>query len=216
MSTARAIVPEDLLVLRLRATDQILDAEVLEAGARTRLRIQGPVGPLRPESFDEGVDVEFFEGSARFNSLDVQVLGFDRPEAEIHLAGPIHLEAVRRRATFRERLELEVLIAPYDDGPPFLRGGLGPMAVEGITIDVGGGGISVECRRPIEVEAGELVRVEVDVDGFSVRALAKVAWINVKASGRSVAGLGFTEVEERGHDRLYRHLYALQRQFGRR
>ncbi|MEL6183517.1 MAG: hypothetical protein AAFU79_02760 [Myxococcota bacterium] len=211
---ARAIALEERLSLRLRATGRTVRAVVVDVGPRMRVRVLDEGVYLGPQDFTDGVDIHVFEGSLRFSREQVAVLGFDGDRAEVHFAGPVVLEPVRRRATFRERLELEVLIAPFDDGgPPFLRGGLGPIAVEAITLDVGGGGISVECRRPLEVDAGSLVRVEVDVEGFSVRAVAKVAWLQQKSSGRTVAGLGFTQVEERGHDRLYRHLYELQRQY---
>lgn len=210
MSAARVIARNETLHIRLRATDRVIEAEVVEEGVRTRLRILGKVVGLRPNHFAMGVDVELLEPRARFALEDVKVLDFDADRKELRLPGPVELPHVRRRSTFREAIELDAFVAPYKGGAVGDVDGYAE-AVPGKTVDLGGGGVNVELDRAIDTIRGQNVRLMMVVDGENVRALARVAWVQLRPTGQMALGLALIEVDNRGHDRLYRFLYDIQR-----
>lgn len=196
--------------LRLRATQRLVDAEVMELGEATRLRLLGGAR-VKAQHLSMGVDVELVDFGERYATEDVSVIAFDSDRSELELSGTVELKHVRRRATFRERAELDLRVAPYRGGPVTPTGGLGPTAVMGQCIDIGGGGLCIETKNSIGALAGDNVWVELDIQGTMVNAIARIAWLHERESGRTKAGLAFIEVDQRGHDRLYRFLYDLQR-----
>lgn len=198
-------------MLRLRATDRLLEAELLDDGTKATLALIGPGEGLRADHFSLGVDVEVYEGGARYAVEGVEVLEFDREKNVVVLPGLGMLGKVRRRAKFRERIAvpLRVVARGADGGPPRP---LGRVAC-GTTIDVGGGGLSFELEDALPLAEGDLVRVELMLGAGLVSAVARVAWVTSREEA-VLAGLAFLEVEDQDLQCLYRSLFDLQR--GRR
>ncbi len=209
MAASLALEPKLALQVRLRAMDRVLPAEIAEQGAETHLVLGPSAAGLRSPHFSLGVDVEAFDGPRRFAAESVGVLGFDPETRLLRLRGSLELLEAPRRAGFRERVEVPVRVLPADGQP--LGAPLGAAAVSGESLDIGGGGARIVTRRPLEVDAGQIVRVELDLDGHRMQAEAKVAWIERRGSGRCTAGLAFTEMASGGGDILFRFLFARQR-----
>lgn len=210
-TAALSVGRRQIVTLRLRATDRIAEAEVIDPGETTILRLQSRTAELNSKHFELGVDIEMFERTERYALENIEVVEFNKEAMSVVVRGPLKLRHVRRRANFRERVLLDGRICVYRGGGVNPEEGLGPAAVPAKTVDVGGGGISVETRQPMGIGLGDNVLIELDVDGYAVRAVARTAWIYERGSGRTTAGFAFIEIEERSHDRLYRFLYELQR-----
>lgn len=209
---ALAIAPRQPVSVRIRDIDRLVDAEVIEAGECPRLRIHSVVAGLHEPHFTGGVDISTFYSGERYVLDGVEVESFDRDRRILTLIGPVNLRHVRRRTNYREPVQLPVRIGRFR-GSSLAQAAQQPIAdgIDGVSLDIGGGGLSAESTEAIPVYAGQNALLEIDVDGFKVMAVARTAWSRTRNDGVNEVGFAFLQVDDQGHDRLYRYLYELQR-----
>lgn len=208
--TALSIEPRQALSVRVRALDRMVEAEVIDASETPRLRIHSVIAGLREEHFREGVDLETVQLAETYTLERVEVERFDPDRRMLVLRGPIVMRHVRRRTNYREPARLEVRVSRMRGSRLSAESPEPSESTRARTVDVGGGGVAVEAAEPFPVRAGQNARLDIEVDGEDVVAIARTAWVRPKGDGYE-AGFAFVQVEGRAHDRLYRFLYNLQR-----
>ena len=198
MVGTRYVQLRDSVSLRLRATDRVIGAEVVEIGSRPLLRIHSGVCGLKKEHFCDGLDLDVYDESGGHHATEnVKVSQFIVPRREVRLVGPVALRAVFKRSTERDSVDLDLVITDYH----------GRHSVQGRTSDLGGGGLSFATSSPMSFKVGENVRVEIKIKGRNIRATARMAWL---AKANLLGGLAFVEVDRDDHDHLYQFIYGLQ------
>lgn len=196
------------LRLRPRGLDREIPADVLVVHAETLwLGLPGPNLGLEDHHLWPGVDLSFWRDGARHVAKSTTVLAFDLDAGRLHLERPRATTITQRRRTFRETVEIPVQIAPVEKGPN--TADLRPQEV--ITQDLGGGGLCLQSKAPLNLCIDDEIQLELDLPGQTVKARGRVRWSELVDNGMSRVGVAFTRISEREQDTVYGFLFNLQR-----
>lgn len=142
-----------------------------------------------------------------------QTVVVDRAAGQVnflHVERPQRLEALQRRQFFREPTLLKTICSTAADGE---------QRVEGVTRNIGGGGL---CFRTKDLKGLRLmlqarvpeqpVWVEIELPDHPLCAVADMAWLQESEDGRYAdLAMEFLDLAEPERERLIRYLFVLQR-----
>lgn len=202
-----------------RISFEVLDGEQgnrhvsrIEGVAAQHLLLAAPFAHGTPVLLRNGTRLRvtlYHAGGA--HAFETEVLGRVTAATPLYqVRRPERLIAIQRRQYFREPAVVETFCA---------RDAHSPLRVEGLTRNIGGGGVLIRTHQVAQLRemvadrrVDEPVWVALRLPDRPLQAMANVAWLNIEEDESAAdLALEFVDLSDVERERLIRYLFTLQR-----